>query len=175
LKILILKNSTIRDFSQLQYLKRLLYLDISSSSISDPVIIENLAPLSLLQYLDVSNNMLRTFPEIPVQCLYELHMSSNMLSYIPSSNWLFCLRILNLSDNLIAEPAPLAMCPFLVELHLARNQIRSINHIYRGTNAIISISLCRQLKILNLAGNTVLNSPMFDLYVGVFLPKLVVR
>ncbi|KAJ3358724.1 hypothetical protein HDU91_005126 [Kappamyces sp. JEL0680] len=173
LRILILTHSCVRDISHVQYLTKLLYLDISHSNLPDKIL-EDVTTSECLQYLDVSHNVCREFPELSSPSLFELRMESNMLSQLRITNWLFNLRILCLADNQIMDILPLAMCPFLRELDLSNNHIKGSagNGLTVDVKSMASIVVCQDLKVLNLSGNTVIKDLLFPFYIGTFLTKL---
>jgi hypothetical protein len=162
LRILILNNSTLRDFSSLRYLVKLIYIDLSTSNLTESCL-EDLYRCSCLQYIDASNNLFRGIPEISNQALYELRMNANMISQLSRTPWLFNLRVLHIADNQLIDVAPLAMCPFLIELNLSNNAIKEIKNLY-------SISVCQQLERLDLSGNPIVDDPRFGHTIGVLFP-----
>ena len=123
IRILILNNSLIKDFSSLKYLANLLYLDISSSNLHN-YSEKHFEKCHVLQYLDFSKNSFRSFPELPNTLLYEVQANRNEITQLGRMNWLFNLRILNLADNHVVDLMPFAMCPFLRVLDLSNNQLR---------------------------------------------------
>jgi hypothetical protein len=164
LRILILNNSALRDFSSLRYLVKLIYIDLSTSGLSESCL-EELYRCSCLQYIDASNNLFRGIPEISNQALYELRLNANMISQLTRTPWLFNLRVLHIADNQLMDIEPLAMCPFLVELNLSNNAIKEIKNIY-------SVSVCQQLERLDLSGNPIVDDPRFGHTIGVLFPVI---
>lgn len=110
--------------SSARHFRNLVYLDISSSHLEDDIF-QDINQIPLLQYLDASNNLFRNFPDLKMDALYELKLNGNLLTSVkPGNNWLFNLRILNLSQNQITSICPFSFCPFLAELDLSENLLK---------------------------------------------------
>jgi Leucine-rich repeat (LRR) protein len=163
LRVLILNNSIMRDLSHVRFLKYLLYLDVSSSNLTDMEIDD--VDSQLLLYLDASNNLFRIIPYIQNPCLYELRLNSNMIQQLSRTKWLFNLRVLDISNNQIFEVTPLAMCPFLRELYITNNLIRDFSNIY-------SLSVAQNLQILDISGNPVNENYQIYKTIGTLFPEM---
>ncbi|KAH6577728.1 hypothetical protein BASA62_000709 [Batrachochytrium salamandrivorans] len=164
LQILILGNSRIHDLSAFKCLNWLIYIDMSDCRLTESAF-EYLADSPILQYISISKNLVRSIPDLHNLLLYELDMSSNLLSHLHISTWLGCLSVLNLSNNRITDIQPLCMCPFLKILFLENNKIHDISSIY-------SISVCQKLQILDLSGNPIETNPLFYKTVGTIFLEL---
>lgn len=122
--ILLMNNSCIKEMTTARHFRNLVYLDISSSHLEDNIF-RDISQIPLLQYLDASNNLVRNFPDLKTEALYELKLNGNLITSVKTgTNWLFNLRLLNLSQNQITDVAPFSFCPFLTELDLSDNLLK---------------------------------------------------
>lgn len=159
-----MSNSEVKDFSGLAQLDKLLYLNISSSHLEDEIFAFT-SKIRNLQYLDVSNNIIKSFPDMMNRSIYEINLSSNVMNDLKGSGWLFNLRVLNLSQNQIVDISPLTWCPFLKELNLSENLIRETVQLYH-------ISICRELTSLNLRDNPVLRESDFNYIIATYFKSI---
>lgn len=163
LRVLILNNSLVKDLSSLRFLMTLLYLDLSASNLTENVVEEIQSPLLL--YLNACNNLFRSVPDIPSLALYELRLSGNMITQIPRMNWLYNLRVLDLSNNQLSDIVPLGNCPFLREIYISNNEIKEFSNVY-------ALSVCRQVTVLDMSGNPINGNSNIFKTVGTLFPKL---
>ncbi|KAI8929873.1 hypothetical protein BC831DRAFT_441378 [Entophlyctis helioformis] len=164
LQILVLRNSRITDLESLHMLRKLVYLDMGGCRLSEAAA-EHVVDCSVLLYLSMSNNIIYTMPEMPNRMLYEVDLSSNLLTRLNIANWMFMLRVLNLKDNQITDIHPLSMCPFLRVLNLENNKVHDVEQLF-------SISVCQQLQILDLSSNPIETSPLLYKIVGTMFPSI---
>ena len=132
LMVLVMNNTCIKQMAITRFFHNLVYLDISCSRLEDEIF-NDIGQIPFLQYLDVSNNLIRNFPDLKNEVLYELRLNGNLISSVkPGSNLLFNLRILNLSQNQITKINPLTFCPFLSNLDISDNLLKGkeVNDYY---------------------------------------------
>jgi Leucine-rich repeat (LRR) protein len=108
-----------------------------------------------LQVLDLSENLLETFPTAILQLstLRELRISNNQLTQLPDEiEQLQALQELNLASNLLKDvPSSLQRVNTLRSLSLSDNQLDHVSS---------SIYLCTNLTMLNLVGNQLTELPL---------------
>ncbi|KAJ3195860.1 gem (nuclear organelle) associated protein 2 [Irineochytrium annulatum] len=144
------KNLTkIEDFSMIELLPNLLYLDLSKTHIGNGGI-DCLAKCPVLQYLGIAGNGYSSIPDIHNVMLLVLNMQYNSIKRLNVMSWLPRLRILRVDDNLIENVEPLSMCPFLREISIANNKINDVRDLY-------ALAACQELEVLDISGNPIIH------------------
>ncbi|KAI8910267.1 hypothetical protein EDD86DRAFT_204958 [Gorgonomyces haynaldii] len=164
LQVAIFRNAGLLDVSGLRSTLKLLYLDLSENKLADDAL-DHIRAARLLQYLDVSENLIYNIPDLRNTMINGLDMSSNMLTTLRFQTRLFNLRYVNVSGNEIMEIRPLCMIPLLKELNISNNKIKDMLNIY-------SLSLAQTLQILDISGNPVTVEPDFYQTVGTLMKSL---
>lgn len=145
LETLIVRKSTVDDYSFLPELKKLKSLDLSGSLVSA----ETLEHISALKELEA------------------LYLNVCGLSNIQAIGTLSALHTLDLSDNSIRDVSALSGCVELRILNLARNslstldgleQLTALTELDVSTNQITSVAVlsrCTALTVLNISANRI--------------------
>ena len=99
-----------------------------------------------LEHLDMSNTSLTILPSFHLPMLVQLNMSSNKLTFVPSTALanMSSLRSLDLSNNYLPNPPSMVwhIMPRLRELSLAWNPIKSlINESFLSLDRVESVDI----------------------------------
>ncbi len=145
-------NNRVTDFSPLQSLTQLVYLNVAYSS---QLNLSEIAKLTHLTYLDLtSNSISNSSPLNALTQLKTLNLSHNSISDISAFIKLINLEVLSLINNNISDISPLAGMTQLTQLNLGGNSISDIT----------SLAELTQLTNLSLDSNNISDiSPLKEL------------
>ncbi len=88
---------------------------------------QEITRLSLLQFLDVSNNQIAALPDLsPLTHLLILNLSQNQLTRLPAMEQLVNLQALNASENQLTELPDLSPLTNLTYLNVSYNQLTEL-------------------------------------------------
>lgn len=149
-----LNDLSISSLDGLEYFTDLEVLELKGNQISD---LTPLQGLEWLEILDLSDNAISDIqPLCSLTNLVELDLSNNNITVIPTEfSDLTGLYHLNLSDNAITSVSSLSSMQDMESLFLNGNMLSDIN----------ALVYMRRLKVLHLAGNSILDySPIQSRY-----------
>ena len=136
-------SNAISNFSLLKGLSKLVYLNLSFSTLSD---VSFLSGLTELSYLNLSYNAISDVsPLAELTQLYTLYLSFNAISDVSPLAELTQLRDLHLGSNTISDVSPLAGLTQLTRLELLLNAISDVSFLSGLT----------ELSYLNLSYNAI--------------------
>ena len=100
LQILILRNTEIKDFTQVRRSKGLLYLDISGTTVGD-LSLKFLLGCPQIMFLGLDDIGFSKFPELPFCNLVELSLNGNRIGCVES--YCYVKKISNPTIRLVSE------------------------------------------------------------------------
>ena len=186
LRLLSLQHNFIKRIHNLDFISRLVFLDLYHNRLDH---IAGLEPLSNLRVLMLGKNRIRKIEcltDCPKLSVLDLH--GNRISSIVGLEKLTELKVLNLASNLIRKVAGLQNLSLLEELNLRRNRIRtttglesvsSLQKLYMSNNEIQGLSSMSnlerltKLQTIQMEGNPVWSNPDYSYHLVSSLPSLV--
>ncbi|KAJ3036763.1 hypothetical protein HDV00_002425 [Rhizophlyctis rosea] len=164
LQVLSLGGTQIQNFQPVSNLTDILYLDLSSNRIHN-LDLKFLATCAILQCLNLTDNFFTVMPVVPCMLVTDLEVGGNKIEELKIEAFSPTLRYINLNNNQLRKVSPLVNCMFLQELHLQNNLLSELTDIY-------SISLCQELRVLDLRKNPVVHDRHFGQAMLILLPSL---
>ena len=186
LRLLSLQHNFIKRIHNLDFISRLVFLDLYHNRLDH---IAGLEPLTNLRVLMLGKNRIRKIEcltDCPKLSVLDLH--GNRISSIVGLEKLTELKVLNLASNLIRKVAGLQNLSLLEELNLRRNRIRtttglesvsSLQKLYMSNNEIQGLSSMSnlerltKLQTIQMEGNPVWSNPDYSYHLVSSLPSLV--
>ena len=167
-------SNTVSDFSRLEGLNQLTYLDLGKNKLTD---ISSLSGLNQLTYLSLGSNKLTDIsPLSGLNQLTYLHLGKNTITDVSPLSGLSQLKTLYLFSNELTDISPLSGLSQLKTLYLSINELTDISPL-SGLNQLTNLSLgsneltdisplsgLNQLIRLSLGNNTIADvSPLSGL------------
>eukprot|EP00698_Gefionella_okellyi_P006840 TRINITY_DN1647_c0_g1_i1.p1 TRINITY_DN1647_c0_g1~~TRINITY_DN1647_c0_g1_i1.p1 ORF type:complete len:1265 (-),score=346.85 TRINITY_DN1647_c0_g1_i1:95-3889(-) len=146
LEKLILSANCIQRIEGLEALSSLQHLELSQNALTA---VGGLSGCAQLRTLGLAHNQISAVPILDNVLLKSVSFSHNLLTTLPSLQWLPLLETLNVSDNKITEIDSLAACVSLTSINLSFNCIADL-----GMTAL-ALSGCKRLQIVQLNDNPV--------------------
>ena len=185
LRLLSLQHNFIKRIHNLDFICRLVFLDLYHNRLDH---IAGLEPLTNLRVLMLGKNRIRKIEclnDCPKLSVLDLH--GNRIGSIVGLEKLKELKVLNLASNLIRKVNGLQNLSLLEELNLRRNRIRttsglesvsSLQKLYMSNNEIqglsaLSLDSLTKLQTIQMEGNPVWSNPDYSYHLVSSLPSLV--
>ena len=186
LRLLSLQHNFIKKIHNLEFISRLVFLDLYHNRLDH---IAGLEPLTNLRVLMLGKNRIRKI-ECLANCpkLSVLDLHGNRIGAIVGLEKLTELKVLNLASNLIRKVTGLQNLALLEELNLRRNRIRSThgletvpslqklymsNNEIQGLSSLVNMDYLTNLQTLQMEGNPVWTSGDYSYHLVSSLPALV--
>ncbi|KAJ3037248.1 Leucine-rich repeat and IQ domain-containing protein 1, partial [Rhizophlyctis rosea] len=164
LQVLSLSGTQIRDFNPISALTDCIYLDLSSNHLHN-IDLKFLSNCGILQCLDLKDNLFTVVPLVPCLLLTDLEMEGNKIEELKIESYSLTLRSMNFNNNQIRKVQPLVNCTFLQELNLQNNLLTDMTDLF-------AISLCHELRVLDLRKNPLVYDRHFKEAALILLPSL---
>ena len=186
LRLLSLQHNFIKKVHNLEFISRLVFLDLYHNRLDH---IASLEPLTNLRVLMLGKNRIRKIEclnHCPKLSVLDLH--GNRIGAIVGLDKLTELKVLNLASNLIRKVTGLQNLGLLEELNLRRNRIRttsgletvpSLQKLYmsnneiQGLGSLINLDNLARLQTIQMEGNPVWSNPDYSYHLISCLPALV--
>ena len=186
LRLLSLQHNFIKKIHNLEFISRLVFLDLYHNRLDH---IASLEPLTNLRVLMLGKNRIRKIEclnHCPKLSVLDLH--GNRIGAIVGLDKLTELKVLNLASNLIRKVTGLKNLGLLEELNLRRNRIRttgglesvpSLQKLYmsnneiQGLGSLVNLDNLARLQTIQMEGNPVWSNPDYSYHLISSLPALV--
>lgn len=186
LRLLSLQHNFIKKVHNLEFISRLVFLDLYHNRLDH---IASLEPLTNLRVLMLGKNRIRKIEclnHCPKLSVLDLH--GNRIGAIVGLDKLTELKVLNLASNLIRKVTGLQSLGLLEELNLRRNRIRttsgletvpSLQKLYmsnneiQGLGSLVNLDNLARLQTIQMEGNPVWSNPDYSYHLISSLPALV--
>ena len=186
LRLLSLQHNFIKKIHNLEFISRLVFLDLYHNRLDH---IAGLEPLTNLRVLMLGKNRIRKIEclnHCPKLSVLDLH--GNRIGAMVGLDKLTELKVLNLASNLIRKVTGLQNLALLEELNLRRNRIRSThgletvpslqklymsNNEIQGLNSLVNLDNLKRLQTIQMEGNPVWSNPDYSYHLIVSLPSLI--